>query len=39
VELAADAIGRKAQELLNSLPESQRSFHLKTLSPGHWWMV
>jgi creatinine amidohydrolase len=39
VELASDAIGRKAQELLLSLPEEQRSFNLKTVSPGHWWMV
>ncbi|MCX7827101.1 MAG: creatininase family protein, partial [Verrucomicrobiae bacterium] len=39
VESAADAIGRKAQELLASLPENQRSFNLKTVSPGHWWCV
>ena len=39
VELASDAIGRKSQELLLSLPEDQRSFNLKTVSPGHWWMV
>ena len=39
VELAAAAIGRKARQLLASLPEDQRSFHLKSLSPGHWWMV
>lgn len=39
VELAAEAIGRKAQELLASLPENQRSFNLKAVSPGHWWMV
>jgi len=37
--LAADAIGRKARELLASLPEPQRAFHLKALSPGHWWMI
>ncbi len=39
VELAADALGRKAKELLDSLPESQRSFNLEAVSPGHWWMV
>ncbi len=39
VELAAEAIGRKARELLASLPENQRSFHLKSISPGHWWLV
>lgn len=39
VELAADAIGRKAQELLAALPEERRSFNLKSLAPGHWWLV
>jgi hypothetical protein len=39
VELAAAAIGRKAQQLLASLPENQRSFHLKAVSPENWWMV
>lgn len=39
VELAADALGRKAKELLGSLPENQRSFNLEAVSPGHWWMV
>jgi creatinine amidohydrolase len=38
-ELAADAIGRKARELLASLPADQRSFNLKGVSPEHWWMV
>ncbi|MBL7199609.1 MAG: creatininase family protein [Anaerolineae bacterium] len=38
-ELAAAAIGRKAQELLSSLPEGQRSFGLEAISPEHWWMV
>ena len=37
--LAADAIGRKAQELLASLSEDQRSFNLKKLAPGHWWLI
>ena len=39
VELAADAIGRKARELLASLPEQHRSFNLKAVSPEHWWLV
>jgi len=39
VELAAEAIGRKAQELLASLPENRRSFNLPAVSPEHWWMV
>ncbi|MHB1035098.1 MAG: creatininase family protein [Pirellulales bacterium] len=38
-QLAAEAIGKKAQELLASLPEGQRSFNLKGVSPEHWWMV
>ncbi len=39
IELAAAAIGRKARELLDSLPEGQRSFGLKGISPEHWWLV
>ena len=39
VELCAEAIGRKAQELLASLPEDQRSFSLETIAPGHWWLI
>jgi creatinine amidohydrolase len=39
VDLAAEAIGKKAAELLESLPEGQRSFRLKSVSPGHWWMI
>jgi len=39
VELAADAIGRKARELLASLPEEHRSFRLKAVSPEHWWLI
>ena len=39
VELAADAIGRKAQELLASLPENRRSFNLKAVSPEYWWLI
>jgi len=39
VDLAAEAIGNKAKELLESLPEEQRSFKLKSVSPGHFWMI
>lgn len=39
VELAAESIGRKAQELLASLAPDQRVFNLKAISPEHWWMV
>lgn len=38
-ELAAEAIGRKAQQLLASLPEQHRQFNLKAVSPEHWWLV
>jgi len=38
-ELAAQAIGRKAQELLSSLPPEHRSFNLPALSPEHWWAL
>jgi len=36
VELAVEAIGKKAKELLNSLPEDQRSFGLEKISPEYW---
>ena len=39
VELAVEAIGRKAKELLVSLPEDQKSFRLEAISPEHWWMI
>jgi len=39
VELAAQAIGRKAQELLASLPPDQRGFGLEAIVPGKWWMI
>ena len=39
VELAADAIGQKAQQLLASLPGDQRDFNLETVSPEHWWLI
>ena len=39
VELAAEAIGKKAQELLASLADDHRAFKLPTIAPGHWWMI
>ena len=39
VELCAEAIGRKAQDLLASLPEDQRGFGLESVSPEHWWLI
>jgi len=39
VELAAEAIGRKAQELLESLPPEHRGFGLEAIIPGKWWMI
>jgi creatinine amidohydrolase len=39
IELAAQAIGKKAKELLDSLPEDQRSFNLPAIRPGDWWMI
>ncbi len=39
IELAAEAIGKKAQELLASLPDDHRAFRLPAVSPEHWWMV
>ncbi len=39
VELASQALGKKAKELLESLPEDQRAFNLPALRPGDWWMI
>ena len=39
VELAADAIGRKAGELLASLPKEEQAFNLPAVSPEYWWLV
>ncbi|MCX5769623.1 MAG: creatininase family protein [Candidatus Hydrogenedentes bacterium] len=39
VEIAAEAIGQKARELLKSLPEDQQSFRLDSVSPEYWWMM
>jgi len=39
VALASQAIGRKARELLESLPQDQRSFKRPGISPEYWWMI
>lgn len=39
VELAAEAIGQKARELLTSLPEDQQTFNLESVGPDNWWLV
>jgi len=39
IELASQAIGKRARDLLASLPEDQRSFKLPAVSPEHWWMI
>jgi hypothetical protein len=39
VELAAQAIGKKAKELLAGLPASADSSRRRTISPGNWWMI
>lgn len=39
VELASQAIGRKAKELLESLPPEHRSFNLPGIDPRNWWMI
>lgn len=38
-ELCAEAIGKKAQELLNSLPEDQRNFRTQGIYPDNWWFI
>jgi creatinine amidohydrolase/Fe(II)-dependent formamide hydrolase-like protein len=38
-ELAAKAIRKKAQELLDSLPSDQRNFNIKEIKPGTWWSI
>jgi creatinine amidohydrolase len=39
VELAAAAIGQKARQLLQSLPENLRGFGLPAICPPDWWMI
>jgi creatinine amidohydrolase/Fe(II)-dependent formamide hydrolase-like protein len=39
VELAAEAIGKKARELWASLADDHRAFGLPAISPEHWWLI
>jgi creatinine amidohydrolase len=39
VELASAAIGKKAKELLESLPEDRRAFNLTVFCPPNWWQI
>jgi len=39
IELAAESFGMKARELLESLPEENRSFGLPRVSPEFWWSI
>lgn len=39
VELASQAIGRKARELLLSLGEASRRSDAPAIAPGSWWMI
>ncbi len=39
VELAAQAIGTKAKNLLKTLPDAVRSSQSQSISPGNWWMI
>ena len=39
VELTAESIGRKAQELLASLPAGEQAFGLPALNLNYWWGV
>jgi creatinine amidohydrolase len=39
VELAASAIGKRARELLESLPPEHRNFNKQAISPEFWWLI
>lgn len=39
VELASQAIGKKARELLEALPAAGYEEKPRPISPGHWWMI
>jgi len=39
VELAAQAIGKRAKELLDALPTSRDSSRPPAIAPGQWWMI
>jgi creatinine amidohydrolase len=38
-ELASETLGKKAQELLLSLPEECRGFEVPAISPEYWWLI
>ncbi len=38
VQLAAQAVGKKARQMLQALP-SARTSEPAVISPGHWWMI
>lgn len=37
--LCAEALGKRARELLMSLDANEREFDLPAISPEHWWMI
>ncbi|MCL2286802.1 MAG: creatininase family protein [Firmicutes bacterium] len=37
--LCAESIGKKAKELLESLPPENRNFNMEKLEPGNWWFI
>jgi hypothetical protein len=39
VDLAAQAIAKKARELLEALPGGRDASCRITISPGNWWMI
>lgn len=39
VDLAAQAIGKKARELLETLPGRREASGPVTIRPGDWWMI
>jgi len=39
IELCAASIGRKAKELLQTLPENQRTFNKSCICPEQWWLI
>ncbi len=39
VELAAQAIDKKAKDLLATLPTGRESSRTRSISPGQWWMI
>jgi hypothetical protein len=39
VELAAQAIAKKAKELLTGLATQRDSYQPPAITPGQWWMI